>query len=233
MFTESRSSPRKEQAIRVARRPCSRHATLRSTPCPIRFIHRSVYLLEGDIDTASLERIAHELLCHPVTEAVVIGARPLRAKSMIEVHPLPGVTDPDAEAVELAIRSLVGCDVRVRTGRRYDVGGLDAESARQFASRCLANPLIHGVYTEPYHPDAFPEGHVQEFEVRTLPLRTMDDELAGIALTRCPPVPEPGGDAGDPRCLRGHGSRSSRDRVGDLWHRPGRNIACTRRSRLA
>ncbi|MEE3001884.1 MAG: phosphoribosylformylglycinamidine synthase subunit PurL [Planctomycetota bacterium] len=167
--TEGAGDPRGQAALQSAR-----HAALDTLPDSI---HSSnVYLLEGDIDTASLERIAHELLCHPVTEAVVIGARPLRAKSMIEVHPLPGVTDPDAEAVELAIRSLVGCDVRVRTGRRYDVGGLDAESARQFASRCLANPLIHGVYTEPYHPDAFPEGHVQEFEVRTLPLRTMDDD---------------------------------------------------------
>ena len=155
--TEGAGDPRGHAALQSAR-----HAALDTLPDSIH--SSSVYLLEGDIDPASLKRIAQELLCHPVTEAVVIGARPLRASSMIEVHPLPGVTDPDAEAVELAIRSLVGCDVRVRTGRRYDVGGLDAESARQFASRCLANPLIHGVYTEPYHPDAFPEGHVQEFD---------------------------------------------------------------------
>ncbi len=99
--TEGAGDPRGHAALQSAR-----HAALDSLPDSIH--SSSVYLIEGDLDAESLERIAHELLCHPVTEDVVIGARPPRSMLMIEVHPLPGVMDPDAEAVELAIRSLVG-----------------------------------------------------------------------------------------------------------------------------
>ena len=61
--------------------------------------------------------------------------------------------DPEAEAVELGVRSLLGIDVTVRTGRRFDVDGLDQGQARTLAERCLA--LIHDVHDPPYHPDEF------------------------------------------------------------------------------
>src|SRR5688572_14753479 len=56
----------------------------------------NIYLLEGDLDREQVELVASELLADPVTEAATIGAAPSKAGAMIEVHPLPGVMDPDA-----------------------------------------------------------------------------------------------------------------------------------------
>ena len=61
-----------------------------------------VYLLEGAIDAASLQRVATELLADPVTQQVTVGAAATNG-FVVEVLPLPGVTDTAAESVELAI----------------------------------------------------------------------------------------------------------------------------------
>ena len=135
----------------------------------------SVYLLDGDLDDDEIRRIADELLSNPVTEEAVVGSAPALADALIEVHPQPGVMDPDAEAVELAVRSLIGRDVEVRTGRRFDVSGLDRVHAEFFADRCLANTLIQDIHSAPFHPSEFPAGHVRPAEVRTIPLRGLDD----------------------------------------------------------
>ncbi len=136
----------------------------------------SIYLIEGELDADAVRRIADELLSHPVTERSVVGASAPRADSLVEVHPQPGVMDPEAEAVELGVRSLLGVDVTVRTGRRFDVDGLDQGQARTFAERCLANTLIHDVHDVPYHPEQFEAGHDREAEVRTVPLLELDDD---------------------------------------------------------
>ena len=136
----------------------------------------SVYLLDGQLDVEDVRRIADELLSNPVTEESVIGAAPALADALIEVHPQPGVMDPAAEAVELAVQSLLGHPVTVRTGRRFDVGGLAGDQIEFFAGRCLANPLIQDIHVEPFHPQEFPAGHTRDMEVRTVPLRTLDDD---------------------------------------------------------
>lgn len=136
----------------------------------------SVYLLDGELDVDDVRRIADELLSNPVTEQAVIGAAPVLADVLVEVHPQAGVMDPDAEAVELAVQSLLGRPVTVRTGRRFDVGGLGEHQIESFAGRCLANPLIQEIHVEPFHPNEFPAGHFQDVEVRTVPLRDLDDE---------------------------------------------------------
>jgi phosphoribosylformylglycinamidine synthase len=148
--------------------------------------HASVYLLEGDVPAAMLERIARELLADPVTQVASVAtagappARPLDA--IVEVHPLPGVTDPAAESVELAVRALFGLEVRVRTGDRYDLAGLDADAARTLGSRALANPVIHGIHLEPWHPSAFPVGHARELRIVEVPIcRLSDAELERLS----------------------------------------------------
>ena len=55
----------------------------------------SIYLVQGDLNESSVSTIANELLCDPVTEKSNIGSCALRADSMIEVHPQPGVMDPE------------------------------------------------------------------------------------------------------------------------------------------
>jgi phosphoribosylformylglycinamidine synthase len=134
-----------------------------------------VYLIEGDLDDTTVQRIATGLLSHPVTDEVVIGASPPRSKAMIEVHPLPGVMDPDADAVETAIETMTGQVVRVRTGQRYDMHGIDEDLGVRIASACLANPLIHDVHRGPEHPGAFPTGHTHDMAVHEVPMIGLDD----------------------------------------------------------
>ena len=144
--------------------------------CPDRVESTAVYLIEGDLDEAVVERLGRELLADPVTETSTVGSTPARAEALIEVHPLPGVMDPDAEAVELAIRTMLDCDVSVRTGRRFDLHGTSPAAARGIAERCLANPVIHDIHEAPYCPDAFPTGSTWTGAPRTVPIAGLDDQ---------------------------------------------------------
>jgi phosphoribosylformylglycinamidine synthase II len=142
---------------------------------PTRIDSASVYLLEGELDQQQVAQVADELLADAVTEQAVIGALPPKATALIEVHPLPGVMDPDAESVEQAIRAMLGLGVSVRTGRRFDMHGTNSATARQIAERILANTVIHAVYEQPYHPRQFPHGTKYELKIVTVPITEMDD----------------------------------------------------------
>ncbi|MEE2907467.1 MAG: phosphoribosylformylglycinamidine synthase subunit PurL [Planctomycetota bacterium] len=145
-------------------------------PLPSSIRCARVYLLDGDLDDGELETVQRDLLGNPVTEEAVSGARSTGTHSVIEVHPLPGVMDPEADAVELAIRSLLGRSVGIRTGVRYDMDGIDDAAARELARRCLANTLIHHVHDGPYHPDTFVQGTDRVVEMPTIPVRDLDDK---------------------------------------------------------
>ncbi|MCH2143309.1 MAG: phosphoribosylformylglycinamidine synthase subunit PurL [Phycisphaerales bacterium] len=136
----------------------------------------AVYLIEADLDVKQVEHIGHTLLAHPVSDELVIGASPIRSTSVIEVHPLPGVMDPDADSIEAAIERLLGIEVQVRTGRRYDLDGVDATVGRELASKCLANPLIHDVHIGPAHPESFPIGHAHDMSSNEVPLCDLKDD---------------------------------------------------------
>jgi len=146
---------------------------------PSRIDAASVYLISADLDDAQLQRLAVELLADPVTEEPRIGASPPRGDALIEIHPLPGVTDPDAEPVERAIRSMLGVDAEVRTGRRFDFHGSDPPDARRIAERSLANTVVHALHDAPYHPDRFPAGVHREMQVVEVPILDLDDEALG------------------------------------------------------
>ncbi|MCH2135154.1 MAG: phosphoribosylformylglycinamidine synthase subunit PurL [Phycisphaerales bacterium] len=143
---------------------------------PERIDSAAIYLLEGALDDAHIERLAHELLADPVAQIATIGAAETDACTLIEVHPQPGVMDPEAEAVEGAIEALINTPVTVRTGRRWDLHGIDAQAANTLARRCLSNPLIHDIHSTPHHPEAFEHGHVRPVEVRSVQLTGLDDE---------------------------------------------------------
>ena len=135
-----------------------------------------IYLLEGELDAASVAQIAHDLLGDPVTEDVTIGTSAARGDAIIEVHPLPGVMDPDAAPIEKAITAMTGTPVRVQTGHRYDIHGMTTDAARTAAERSLANPVVHAVHDQPWLPDAFPQGHDRPATVRDVPIRDLDDD---------------------------------------------------------
>ena len=135
----------------------------------------NVYLLEGELDQQQVQQLAEELLADPVSETPIVGASKPKANSVIEVHPLPGVMDPDADAVKLAIKAMLGIDVEVRTGKRYDIEGVDSKTAHEIAERTLANTVIHAIHDQPYHPQQFPHGSKYELKIITVPLIDLDD----------------------------------------------------------
>jgi phosphoribosylformylglycinamidine synthase II len=150
-------------------------AGLGITPASVRV--SAVYLLEGALSRADLERLGREVLANPLTEEFVLGASPPPpGAQVIEVHPLPGVMDPAAESVRLAVQDLLGKPVRAVTGRRYELSGLSHDEARRLGQRLLANPVVHRVTEGAYHPASFPRGRHHDATVRSVPLIGLSDE---------------------------------------------------------
>ena len=133
-----------------------------------------VYLLEGPIDEAAAGDLARRLLTDPIAERSTLGASPASG-TIVEVHPLPGVTDPAAQTVADAVRDLTGVRVRVSTGWRYELTGPDAARAEEIARRLLANTVVHAVHTRPFHPDRMPAGRRVEQHVRHVTLTPLAD----------------------------------------------------------
>ena len=134
-----------------------------------------VYLIEGDLDITSVNDIASSILHDPVTQDHFQGTKETKADACIEIHPLPGVMDPAGQTVELAVQKLLGKGVRVQTGRRYHFYGINKEEAITIAHRCLANTVVHGIHSEPYHPEEFPSGHLHDMSVPEVPILDCSD----------------------------------------------------------
>jgi phosphoribosylformylglycinamidine synthase len=149
---------------------------------PRKVEHAAVYLIEGGLSSQEMDRVANELLADCVTQTAEIHAsnrasRPTVApgSAVVEVHPLPGVTDPAAESVQAAILALTGRTVHVRTGDRYDLHGVDKMVAKTVGERLLANAVIHAIHTEPYFPSAFPTGKPYVLAVRSVNITRLGD----------------------------------------------------------
>ncbi|MHC5113898.1 MAG: phosphoribosylformylglycinamidine synthase subunit PurL [Planctomycetota bacterium] len=168
--------PRREAGDPRGAAACREAQSVGVEPAPHRIDAASVFLIEGELASGQVQRIADELLTDAVTEQSTVGSAPGTGDALVEVHPRPGVMDPDAEAIELAIRAMLGVDVTVRTGQRYDLHGVDGRSAMTVAERCFANTVIHGVTDHPWHPESFPAGHEHEWAVRDVPIRDLDDQ---------------------------------------------------------
>ena len=160
--------PRGEEALHQA---CSAGIS----PLPSAIETTTIYLIEGELDATSLDQITHELLCDPVTEHASVGSTKGRADSVVEVHPLPGVMDPSAQAVEQAVHQLLGETVRVQTGRRYDFHGLTSDGAEQLVRKCLANEVVTEIHSSPFHPQEFACGHEHDMSVPEIPLSGCSD----------------------------------------------------------
>ncbi len=156
-------------------------AAIGLAPASVRATH--VYLVSAPLSQTHLDTIARELLADPITERAAVGAQPpLPGERVVEVHPLPGVMDPVAQSVALAIRELTGVDAEVASGWRYDIAGLDAPQARRLAQSLLANPVIHRVTDTPYTPASFPRGTSHEHQVRSIPIIALsDDQLTRLS----------------------------------------------------
>lgn len=139
-----------------------------------------VFLLEGNLNPESLNRIARELLADPVSEEYHIGqmAAPpgLAQATLIEVHLKPGVTDPVAASAGMAIADMGIMIESVRTARKYLIlGTLNDKQTKMIAERVLANDCIEevivGADREP------PSPHLQPYQLNkiTIPIRQLEE----------------------------------------------------------
>ncbi len=136
---------------------------------------RTLYYLAGAADAVTIEQIASDLLCDPVTEHVAVrlasepGSVPARrgaetppdpTVASVDVYLRAGVMDPVALSAVAAIGDAVAAGAeparlpggpkaieRVRTARRYEISGAASiDELEQIAARVLANDVIETVH---------------------------------------------------------------------------------------
>src|SRR5262245_19900832 len=143
------------------------------------------YLIEGDFDQESAERLLQELLLDPLVEQGRVG--PLNAfrdhanghgrlEAFATVLYKPGVMDPVAQSVALAARDLDIALESVRTFRRYYASKPPGGRVRDVLFRkVLANEAIEQVIAGPLHLDHLTLGSDYRFRLVRVPLRELDD----------------------------------------------------------
>jgi phosphoribosylformylglycinamidine synthase len=150
------------------------------------------YLVQGDLGTHQVERLATELLVDPLVETGRIAnlesgrSGDADGNRIATVLLKPGVMDPAALSVVDAARDLGLPLASVRTFRRYyfSAGGYSALGTQHSAlstqhsalSKVLANEAIEQVVRGPLHAESLGLGTPYTFELVTVPLRAGDDE---------------------------------------------------------
>ncbi len=141
------------------------------------------FLLQGaSLSNADVVRAAQTLLVDPVAET--FAAHPVSAKTntavegrLLNVLFKPGVTDNVALSTQKALADLGFAVDTVATGRKYwfetDVSDGDLD---RIAKRVLANDAIERVIPGALHMDQIGAGSEYKFQLRTVPIRTMNDD---------------------------------------------------------
>jgi len=147
------------------------------------------FLIQGNLGQPDVEKIG-DFLAEPVVEQTVIAENgdaifnnpPTGTQTLINVMPLPGVTDSEAESALLAIRQL-GFDVdAVRTVRKYWISKLATDHQTLLCEKLLCNDSIEMIVEGPLVVDDLQLGRAYEFELTTVPIRTAtDDQLVEIS----------------------------------------------------
>ncbi len=141
------------------------------------------YLIEGALDRDQVMRIANELLADVVVERTVVAPvddaalsqLPAGRTHWIHVLPKPGVMDPVAQSAMDAIADFGFRADAVRTVKKYAVGRLAEDRIPLLCSKVLANDAIEQVVVGPLTFDRLHVGSPYQFQLRTVPIRTMDD----------------------------------------------------------
>ena len=157
------------------------------------FLLQGTSLSEGDVS-----RAAHTLLVDPVVEVFCVSRvssvecrvsentaasstsgthhSTLRSR-LLNVLFKPGVTDNVALSTQKALADLGFAVDAVATGRKYwfetDVSDGDLD---RISKRVLANDAIERVIGGPLQMDQIGAGSEYKFQLRTVPIRTMDDD---------------------------------------------------------
>ena len=142
------------------------------------------FLLQGDLSPTDVETIGNQFLAEPVVQQTVIAKNgdavfdiaPEGTAALINVMPLPGVTDAEAESALLAIRQLGYHVDAIRTVRKYWVSELPAEQLALLCDKLLYNDSIETIVHGSLKLDSLQLGRVYEFKKQVVPIRTVDDD---------------------------------------------------------
>jgi len=142
------------------------------------------FLVQGTITKQQAEEIAVRLLVEPVVEHCVVakvGSDELSKipdgfERLINVMPLPGVTDPQAESALQAIQDLNYSVTAVRTIKKYWISALDDASRQTLTQKLLCNDSIECTVEGPLQLDRLDLGREYDFNKTHVPLANVADE---------------------------------------------------------
>jgi phosphoribosylformylglycinamidine synthase subunit PurSL len=145
------------------------------------------FLVQGEgLNRNDVERLANELLADTVVERAVVGRvgeTQFSATNCVTVLLKPGVMDPVAHSA-LAAAAEIGVSTQaVSTIRKYWFHGASDAEIRAVGGRLLANDAVEQVVIGPLQLDRLEVGSPYRFELRTVPIRELDDD-ALVRLSR-------------------------------------------------
>ncbi len=148
------------------------------------------FLIQSDqLNREQVERLAAELFVDTVTEEYRLAdagdkglkapppSSALRGKQprLFQVLFKPGVMDPVSQSAEAAVRDFGWHVEGVRTLRKYWLAGACDEEVVAIGKEVLANDAIELLIDGPLPFDRLPAGSANDFELRTVSIRGLDD----------------------------------------------------------
>jgi phosphoribosylformylglycinamidine synthase len=142
------------------------------------------FLVQGSLTHEQASEIANGLLVEPVVEhgvvakvgSDVLSEIPSDFERLINVMPLPGVTDPQAESALQAIQGLGFGATVVRTVKKYWVSSLDESSRETLVQKLLCNDSIETVVEGSLELERLDLGREYEFQKTLVPIRELEGE---------------------------------------------------------
>jgi len=137
------------------------------------------YSLLGDLDRKTLENIAKELLCDPITQEYAINAdfsfEHEGNTHVVEVAYNPGVMDPVEDSAKKAIGDMGIRKVEsIKTRKRYVLkGALTKTEIDSITEKLLCNKVIQHV---PRPKETLPEAPLYSFELKTVDISGANDK---------------------------------------------------------
>ncbi|GAB4147041.1 MAG: phosphoribosylformylglycinamidine synthase subunit PurL [Planctomycetaceae bacterium] len=144
------------------------------------------FLVQGEVDSSDVERIAETLLADPITEQFHISETASREpdnqngaaeSELLNVLFKPGVTDNVAYSTKNVLGDL-GFDVEaVATCRKYWINAdASAEDVNRMCNKVLANDAIERIVRGPLKMSSIALGTDYQFELKTVAIREMNDD---------------------------------------------------------
>jgi phosphoribosylformylglycinamidine synthase len=142
------------------------------------------YLLQGEFQSARLERIARQILTDDVVERSIVGQlgdqrleqSPAGHPQLVHVLFKPGVMDPVADTAQQMLSDLGEPVEAVRTLRKYWFKQLPQPALQTLCQKLLANDSIEHVVYGPLRLERLAVGAPYQFALVRVPLRELDDE---------------------------------------------------------